>query len=578
MTDSLLQQPARRPLKIFAFDPMLGRAARNRVSVDVPNEPLAPGPVGSRVEVVDYDGTNRLLYPAVDLDDARILVQGGLDPTESHPFFHQQMVYAVVMRVIENFERALGRRWSFREGRRLRVYPHAMQGRNAYYHDDLHALLFGYFRAAAEDMGPNLPGQTVFTCLSQDIVAHEAAHAMVARLRPRLLEPSNPDVLAFHEGFADIVAIFQHFTFRDVLAEALQQARGDLRASGPLVTLAEQFGYATGRGRALRSAIEERETAPSYASTLEPHDRGAILVASVFDAFFSTYRARIGDLLRIATGGSGVLPGGALHPDLVNRLADEAAGTAQNVLTMCIRAFEYLPPVDVTYGDYLRALVTSDSDAVPDDPLEQRNALIEGFRIRGVYPEGVTSLAVDALRWPRRTIDEPIAAEHIARMLHDQASAFDAPGDAARDGAISGSERAAEDARGLHRYADRHRDALDLHPELPIAVAGFHVSQGWTRDLRFVAQAIIQFVQTVPAELVPHRHGLPLRGGTTVVTDARGNVRYVISKLLPRLQLSDAAAWDSGPAAAWLPMDHPEVDTGAESTAAVMRRLHRGLI
>jgi hypothetical protein len=25
-------------------------------------------------------------------------------------------------------------------------------------------------------------------------------------------------------------------------------------------------------------------------------------------------------------------------------------------------------------------------------------------------------------------------------------------------------------------------------------------------------------------------------------------------------------------------MDHPEVDTGAESTAAVMRRLHRGLI
>jgi hypothetical protein len=25
-------------------------------------------------------------------------------------------------------------------------------------------------------------------------------------------------------------------------------------------------------------------------------------------------------------------------------------------------------------------------------------------------------------------------------------------------------------------------------------------------------------------------------------------------------------------------MDHPEVETGAESTAAVMRRLHRGLI
>ena len=45
----------------------------------------------------------------------------------------------------------------------------------------------------------------------------------------------------------------------------------------------------------------------------------------------------------------------------MNRIAAEAAATAQSTLTMCIRAFDYLPPVDVTFGDFLRALVTADT-------------------------------------------------------------------------------------------------------------------------------------------------------------------------------------------------------------------------
>ena len=40
-------------------------------------------------------------------------------------------------------------------------------------------LQFGYFHADEKNPGRNLPGQTVFTCLSHDIVVHEATHALV---------------------------------------------------------------------------------------------------------------------------------------------------------------------------------------------------------------------------------------------------------------------------------------------------------------------------------------------------------------------------------------------------------------
>src|SRR5215211_6073065 len=111
----ILAHPARRPLRIFASDPMLARTPGNRITIEIPNEPLQPGPVGSRFEVIDYDGAQDCFYPPVDLNDPVILMQSGLEPTESDPRFHQQMVYAVAMRTLQNFERALGRRLEFRQ-------------------------------------------------------------------------------------------------------------------------------------------------------------------------------------------------------------------------------------------------------------------------------------------------------------------------------------------------------------------------------------------------------------------------------------------------------------------------------
>lgn len=126
MTAPPISAPLRRPLKIFAFDPMRGRGSLSALEIDVENESLLPGPTGARVRVVDYDGSQGRYYAPVDLDDSAILMQGGLEPTEADPRFHQQMTYAVTMKVLENFDRALGRRITFGKNP-LRLFPHAFR-------------------------------------------------------------------------------------------------------------------------------------------------------------------------------------------------------------------------------------------------------------------------------------------------------------------------------------------------------------------------------------------------------------------------------------------------------------------
>jgi hypothetical protein len=552
-------QPERRPLKIFTSDPMLGNAIGNITTIQVPNEGLKPGPVGSRLAVVDFDGTNDCYYRPVDLDERSILMQGGLDPSESDPRFHQQMVYAVGMKVIENFERALGRRIYFNH-ERLRLFPHAFFGANAFYDSKRNAIFFGYFSADGKNPGPNLPGQTVFTCLSHDIISHEMTHAIVDRLRPFFKEPSNRDVRAFHEGFSDIVAIFQHFSFQELLRDRIQKARGDIRSPGLLVELAQQFGFSTGKGQALRSAMDAVskrtkatdakdasspiQTASLYKKATESHERGSILVAAVFEAFFTVYQKRIEDLIRISTGGSGKLPEGDLHPDLVNRISLEASRTAQSILNMCIRAFGYLPPVDVTFGDYLRALVTADREYSLDDDVGQRTAMIEGFRCRGVYPESVRSLAEESLAWPRtegldkfpsgllfqnldmlepitfsrtQAVDDALGRERVVNMLEAQTKRYEL----------------------LHKYAARNAEQLDLNPDLHIWVRGFHPSFRVGRQGQLLIEIVAQFIQT-DSSTDSRFGGCPFRGGTTVIASADGKVKYVISKPIPSKKLAKA--------------------------------------
>ena len=425
------QRPATRRLRVFAFDPGLGAQLEtlsiSQLTLELGwEDKLEAGPVGEYIEVVDCDPASGVFYAPVDLNHAYLLAQEGLAPAEGIPQFHQQMVYAVAMKTIDHFERALGRvaLWAprvirdkqghFRSAEyvpRLRIYPHALREANAYYTPVKKALLFGYFPTRGGGPG-QLPGGMVFTCLSYDVVAHETTHALLDGLHPRFNEATNPDGYALHEAFADIVALLQRFAHPEILEHQIARTRGQLHRQNMLGQVAQQFGLALGMRGALRDFLGQTDPqtgqwAPLMPDprlleqTREPHARGGILVAAVFSAFLAIYKARSADLFRIASNGTGVMPDGDLHPDLVHRLACEAADAADDVLTMCIRGLDYCPPVDVDFGVYLRAIITADAELYPEDRYNYRVALIEAFRQWGIYPEGIHSMSESVLRFPR---------------------------------------------------------------------------------------------------------------------------------------------------------------------------------
>lgn len=578
-----LDRSTRRPLRIFASDPMALQVDGNRAQVDVVNEPLRPGPFGRRIRVIDYDGDGDRFYEPVDLEARSVLLQGGMQPSEADPRFHQQMVYAVAMRTLEHFDRALGRIVPLSPGRHshLRLLPHAFRGANAYYDADLHAILFGYFDASQTRPGRNLPGQTIFTCLSHDIIAHEMTHAIVHCLRPHFMVPTNADVLAFHEGLADIVALLQHFEHTGTVRELIQANGYELGRHELLMGLAAQFGHATGADTALRSAIGRPEMTLATASD-EPHDRGAILVAAVFDAFLAVYRARVQRTLRVAgretTGPTEMLP-----YELAHAFAEETWRVARELLHMCIRAFDYLPPSDVDFGDYLRAVVTADLELSHADATGLRGALIEGFRHRRIHPRNVLSMAEASLRWtigarrprpasvatgatpggeagqngaggaatkyrdPKReplhlNLPPELLWKEYSRAFREiaveQASVDEAHAQAPP---LSDARVMKTLVHSLRGFAEEHRAELGLVDDVPIEVRGVNPVFRISAMRELLVELVFQLVQKHPGSDAAvdaggseqDIGGMPLHGGTTVIArGVDGEVRYVIAKPL----------------------------------------------
>lgn len=549
--------PLARPLRIYTLDPSVSDRMGGIATVLVPYEKLAPGPIGALFAVNGTGAPDELKAEALDLDEPHLLLSSGLSPSPTNGRFHLQMVYAVCSLTYGVFRRALGRdiAWATTvpsDGPlRLVVRPFGFSGSNAGYSREAGDLSFGYFRAGEKAAGFTLKGGLICTALSHDVIAHETTHALLDGLRSSFLDPTNVDVPAFHEGFADLVALFLHFTYADVVEQAIRESGGTITHGSLLTDIAREFGYArsrSGRADALRSGVDVaglaafdsdvlpgKEGGPRlYDPELESHTLGSVLVSAVFEAFTTIFRRKTERFYRIAGIDRESLGRVPLNDALVKAIAQEACDVAGQFLNICIRAIDYCPPADMELGEYLRALITADGDLERTDKWGFREALMRSFRRRQIFPDHVLFMTEDAVRWqpPGESLrvkglafrdlkfegdpGQPASADELVRQAH-------ALGKYVTNPKYTGHFR-------LVAPSDRPRNVVQASPPL---VQSIRVARRAAPDGRILFDLVAEVTQSCTVD----RNGVlfDVSGGCTVVIDPEGVVRYSIFKKLDSL-------------------------------------------
>lgn len=515
--------PNTRKLTIIAQDPSV-RIGQNILTtqIEIPAEDLLPGPRGYRVSVIDYDTAANALYepatfrplrdgqyedPFARKSDAQLL---------KDPRFHAQNTYAIVMRTLARFEFALGRRvpWGS-DGHQLHVAPHAFSEANAYYSREDRGLFFGYFYGAS--------GKPVYTCLSHDIVAHETAHAILDGLRARYMEPSSPDQAAFHEGFSDVVALLSVFSLKDIVAALLDKSLGRSRLVGErqltrdnlkdsvLFGLADQMGseLSAVRGEALRRSIKLARGKDYMASSDfdEEHERGELLVAAILNAFLDIWLERIAKI--------GSIGRGKKDRSLV---VEEGARVADHLLTMAIRAIDYCPPTDITFADYLSALLTIDREVVPDDAkYGYRKAILTNFSAFGIEP---ARHADKDGTWRRCDGDFKYSRTRFDSMLRDKEEVF---------------RFIWENQKELEIHKDGYVEVQSVRPSYRVGPDGFILRE----TVAEYVQILTLYARELPGELkikppagIGDWRRVRLFGGGALVFDEYGQLKYQIANRL----------------------------------------------
>ncbi|MBX7540323.1 hypothetical protein [Qipengyuania sphaerica] len=440
-----------------------------------------------------------------------------------NPAFHAQNCYALISNTILEFERALGRtiQWGFESGgHQLKVSPHAFNDMNAFYSRDDELLAFGYF------VKPNSEGEFVFTCLSHDIIVHETVHAVLDGLRTEYIRPSSIDQAAFHEGFADIIALLSGFRSSELVEFALTSGEPDaliakrrlkpeaLRKSF-LAGLAEEFGANMGeanlaalRGDALRRSVEMEPDTSLYhdeALRISAHDFGEVLVAPLINAFLAIWWRRIEPL--------DPLGGGMID---LERAVEEGTTAAQHLLRMCIRALDYLPPANLSYGDFLSALITSDMETAPDDTrYGYRTAIRESFASYGIAPGSPADDAAWLL--PQDEADQLTYGFHgHAEMTWDREAVF--------------------------RFLWENADILELHPDAFTKIVSVRPVVREGPDGFRVRETVVEYLQILHTfasglgsldierpEGMRTSEFIRLYGGGTLIFNDYGKLKYHIA-------------------------------------------------
>jgi hypothetical protein len=269
---------------------------------------------------------------------------------------------------------------------------------------------------------------TVYTSLSHDIVSHETGHAILDGIAPDLYNATTPQALALHEAIADLTALVMAFRSRTVRETVLSQTNGSIEDSTAFTRLAEEFGAALDPERRqfyLRELLNDTRLGDPGVDETDPHRLSEVLTGALYKLMIRLHEQQ---KARVAQA-EGITPYAASGKALW--LA------AEQFQRMVFRALDYLPPGEISFADYGRAIIASDQAAHPDSD-QGRRWLTKEFVKRRIVPDA------DALAVPPPREEPALAEVSLDTLMNSDWAAYD--------------------------FANRHRKLLGIPPDRPFEV------------------------------------------------------------------------------------------------------------
>jgi hypothetical protein len=274
-----------------------------------------------------------------------------------------------------------------------------------------------------------------------------------------------------------------------------------------LLGLAEEMGQELSavRGNALRRSVKltPGRNYMSIPEWQEAHRRGELVVAAMMSAFLEIWLERLGKV--------GFVRRGKKDRSLV---VEEGARVANHLLTMAIRAIDYCLPVDLTFPDYLSALLTIDREVVPDDTkYGYRDALLKSFKDYGIEPAESTDTDGTWRRWEGELV---YSRTHFDSMLRDNEEVF--------------------------RFIWENRDDLQIHKDGYVEVQSVRPCTRIGPDGFVLRETVAEYIQiltlragelptalgiAVPSS-IPDWRRIRIFGGGALIFDEYGQLKYQI--------------------------------------------------
>jgi hypothetical protein len=350
-----LEKPAPPPGDKVDISPGAGEPAKKVKASVLPQDPFVGGP--ETVAVPKEMVGEKLLGPRVETQDPKnpkaiADVDGNYFYQVGTPEFAQVNAHTVVGRTLDMFKLYTGQDipWAFSDDR-IKVLPHAKEGKNAYYSRWEESVNFFFFNS------PSLK-KMVKTSEAADVVSHEAGHAILDGLRPGLLGSWSTEPGAIHEAFGDMSAMLFNLQSEENIKGVIQETGGDFKKQNRLAGLAEEFGAAVHRENTnpndddrtyLRTAINNWKYAnpsslPSSGGedvlTSEIHNFSRIMSGAFYDALTAVF-----DQVKASNGGDSAA----------------ALATTRDIMGNVLgRTVLLSPSSNTTYSDFAKAMLKAE--------------------------------------------------------------------------------------------------------------------------------------------------------------------------------------------------------------------------